>query len=80
MSYSVGELAKLAGISVRTLHHYDEIGLLSPSERTAAGYRMYSNIDVERLQRILVYRARKKDRNQSESGRDAGSVRLVRPC
>jgi DNA-binding transcriptional MerR regulator len=57
MSLSVGDLAKLAGVSIRTLHHYDEIGLLSPSERTAAGYRLYSTDDVERLQRIIVYRS-----------------------
>lgn len=55
-SYSVGELAAQAGVSVRTLHHYDEIGLLSPSERTAAGYRRYSVSDAERLHRVLVYR------------------------
>lgn len=55
-SYSVGELAAQAGVSVRTLHHYDEIGLLSPSERTAAGYRRYDASDAERLHRILVYR------------------------
>lgn len=55
-SYSVGELAKQAGVSIRTLHHYDEIGLLSPSERTAAGYRRYNATDAERLHRILVYR------------------------
>lgn len=55
-SYSVGELAARAGVSVRTLHHYDEIGLLSPSERTAAGYRRYNASDAERLHRILVYR------------------------
>jgi DNA-binding transcriptional MerR regulator len=41
---------------VRTLHHYDEIGLLNPSARTAAGYRLYSDEDLERLQRILLYR------------------------
>lgn len=56
MSYSVGGLAKLAGVSVRTLHHYDEIGLLSPTDRTRAGYRRYSADDAERLHRILVYR------------------------
>ena len=38
--YTVGELSSLAHVSVRTLHHYDAIGLLSPSERTAAGYRL----------------------------------------
>lgn len=53
---TVGALAKLAGVTVRTLHHYDEIGLLAPSERTAAGYRTYTDADVARLQRILFYR------------------------
>jgi DNA-binding transcriptional MerR regulator len=43
-------------VSVRTLHHYDEIGLLVPSERSAAGYRLYAADDVERLRRILFYR------------------------
>jgi DNA-binding transcriptional MerR regulator len=57
MSYSVGELARLARVTVRTLHHYDAIGLLSPSERTAAGYRSYARADLERLQQILVYRS-----------------------
>mgnify|MGYP001474651801 CR=1 FL=1 len=56
MSYSVGELARLAGVTVRTLHHYDEIGLLSPSGRSAAGYRRYSEADLERLHQILTYR------------------------
>ena len=56
MSYSAGQLAKLAGVTVRTLHHYDAIGLLSPSERTRAGYRRYGAGDAERLHRILVYR------------------------
>src|SRR3984885_10617058 len=46
---SVGRLAELAGVTVRTLHHYDEIGLVRPSARTAAGYRAYSAGDVERL-------------------------------
>lgn len=53
---TVGALAKLAGVTVRTLHHYDEIGLLVPSERTAAGYRTYTDVDIARLQRILFYR------------------------
>ena len=56
MSYSVGELARLAGVTVRTLHHYDGIGLLSPSERSRSGYRRYTASDAERLHRILVYR------------------------
>ena len=56
MSYSVGQVAGLAGVTIRTLHHYDEIGLLSPSGRSAAGYRIYEEADLERLQRILFYR------------------------
>ena len=56
MSYSVGEVARLTGVTVRTLHHYDEIGLLSPSGRTAAGYRRYAESDLARLQQILTYR------------------------
>src|SRR4051794_24051688 len=53
---SVGDTAALAGVTVRTLHHYDRIGLLTPSERTAAGYRRYTPADLDRLHRVLVYR------------------------
>jgi MerR family transcriptional regulator, thiopeptide resistance regulator len=53
---NVGEVAALAGVTVRTLHHYDRIGLLSPSGRTAAGYRRYSPADLDRLHQVLVYR------------------------
>lgn len=56
MEYSVGQLARLAGVSVRTLHHYDEVKLLVPSGRTGGGYRRYAEQDLERLQQILVYR------------------------
>ena len=52
----VGEVAALAGVTVRTLHHYDRIGLLSPSERTSAGYRRYTPSDLDRLHQVLVYR------------------------
>jgi DNA-binding transcriptional MerR regulator len=53
---AVGRVADLAGVTVRTLHHYDEIGLVKPSARTAAGYRAYSPGDVERLREVLAYR------------------------
>jgi DNA-binding transcriptional MerR regulator/ubiquinone/menaquinone biosynthesis C-methylase UbiE len=53
---TVGRLAELAGVTVRTLHHYDEIGLVRPSARTAAGYRAYSAGDAERLREVLAYR------------------------
>ncbi|MBA4863894.1 MerR family transcriptional regulator [Streptomyces sp. PSKA54] len=56
MSYSVGQVAGFAKITVRTLHHYDEIGLLVPSERSHAGHRRYSDADLDRLQQILFYR------------------------
>ena len=52
----MGRVAELAGVTVRTLHHYDEIGLVRPSARTAAGYRAYSTGDVERLREVLAYR------------------------
>ncbi len=54
---TVGDVSELAGVTVRALHHYDEIGLLSPSGRSEAGYRLYSRDDLERLQEILVWRA-----------------------
>jgi DNA-binding transcriptional MerR regulator len=50
--WKVGELARKTGMSVRALHHYDEIGLLRPSLRTEAGHRLYDRPDVERLQQI----------------------------
>ncbi|MFE1955910.1 MerR family transcriptional regulator [Streptomyces sp. NPDC059524] len=54
--HSVGQVAGFAGVTVRTLHHYDEIGLLVPSERNHAGHRRYTASDLDRLQRILFYR------------------------
>ena len=53
---TVSEVAELAGVTVRTLHHYDEIGLLRPSGRSDANYRLYAHDDLERLQEILVWR------------------------
>jgi len=53
---TVGEVAVLARVTVRTLHHYDELGLLAPSDRSESGYRLYSYDDVARLQEILIWR------------------------
>jgi DNA-binding transcriptional MerR regulator len=55
-TWKVGELAKQTGLTVRTLHHYDQIGLLSPSHRTAAGHRLYVEDDVARLQQVASLR------------------------
>jgi DNA-binding transcriptional MerR regulator len=54
--FRVGELARVAGVTVRPLHHYDSLGLIAPSERTQAGHRLYSAADVERLYRLLALR------------------------
>jgi DNA-binding transcriptional MerR regulator len=53
---TVGEVCALTGVTVRTLHHYDHIGLLVPTARTPAGYRLYTDADVERLHEILLWR------------------------
>lgn len=52
----VGELAEASGLTVRTLHYYDEIGMLVASDRTPAGHRLYADDDVERLYRICLLR------------------------
>jgi MerR family transcriptional regulator, thiopeptide resistance regulator len=56
MAYTVKRIAEIAGVSVRTLHHYDEIGLLKPSSHSAAGYRLYQEQDLERLQQVLFFK------------------------
>lgn len=53
---TVGRIARLAGVTVRTMHHYDEIGLVVPSERSDAGYRLYGHAEIERLQEVLFFR------------------------
>jgi len=53
---TVGQVAGQLGVTVRTLHHYDQIGLLVPGERTPAGYRLYTSDDLTRLQNVVVYR------------------------
>lgn len=55
-TYTVGQLARMSGTSVRTLHHYEQMGLLVPARREN-GYRVYTSADVARLQQILVFRA-----------------------
>ncbi|MGQ4548689.1 MerR family transcriptional regulator [Dermabacteraceae bacterium P13077] len=66
--YSVGEVATMLGLTVRQLHHWDELGLAPASRRSPAGYRIYTEHDVERLQRALVYR---------ETGMALARIRLL---
>ncbi|WP_394825649.1 MerR family transcriptional regulator [Pendulispora albinea] len=54
--YKIGQLARLAHISVRALHHYDDIDLVRPSGRSESGYRLYTERDLERLQQVLFFR------------------------
>ena len=56
MTYTVKAVAEIAGISVRALHHYDDIGLFRPTSVSQSGYRLYSNADLERLQQVLFFR------------------------
>ncbi|NLY43127.1 MAG: MerR family transcriptional regulator [Clostridiaceae bacterium] len=56
MEYTVHKLAKMAGISTRTLRYYDEIGLLKPARTNSSGYRIYGKAEVDKLQQILFYK------------------------
>jgi MerR family transcriptional regulator, thiopeptide resistance regulator len=56
-TWRIGELARETGLTVRTLHHYDQLGLLSPPLRTAGGHRCYTSSDVRRLHRIVALRS-----------------------
>lgn len=56
MAYTVGEVSKIAKVSVRALHHWDEIGLVVPSRRSPKGYRLYTDDDLDRLQQVLFFR------------------------
>lgn len=56
MEYTINKLAKLAGVSTRTLRYYDELGLLSPARVSSNGYRIYGQKEIDRLQQILFYR------------------------
>jgi DNA-binding transcriptional MerR regulator len=56
MSYTINKIAQMAGVTLRTLRYYDKIGLLVPSQRSEAGYRLYTDEDAGRLQQILLFR------------------------
>jgi DNA-binding transcriptional MerR regulator len=71
--WRIGELARVAGISVRTLHHYEASGLLAPTSRTAAGHRLYSARDVRRLYLILALRSLGLGLSEIASAMQAGA-------
>ncbi|CCH56208.1 transcriptional regulator, MerR family [Fibrisoma limi BUZ 3] len=75
--YSVRKLAKLAGVSVRTLHHYDRLGLLTPSVRTEARYRLYGEDELIRLQQILFYKELDLPLTEIKSMLDAPDFNLL---
>jgi DNA-binding transcriptional MerR regulator len=74
--WRVGRLAAATGVTVRTLHHYEEMGVLLPGGRTAAGHRVYADADVRRLYRILAPRdvgmSLAEIRETLEGGADVG--------
>ena len=82
MLIQVGELAKRAGITVRTLHHYEQTGLLLPSARSAAGYRLYNLADVQRLHMIqaLAKAGLELAENQGFPGTGVAVVNRVTRC
>ena len=55
-TFTVSQVAALTHLTVRALHHYDEIGLLRPSQRSPAGYRLYDEDDLQRLRKVLLFR------------------------
>ena len=73
----MGELAEATGLTVRTLHHYDKVGLLAPSDRTLAGHRMYGEEEVRRLYRILALRRLGLRLEEIASVLDEGRLGLV---
>jgi MerR family transcriptional regulator, thiopeptide resistance regulator len=74
--YRAHEFAELAGITVRTLHHYDRLGLLKPKRRTAAGYRLYEDRDLERLEQIVALKYLGMSLRQILSLLNGGPLRL----
>ncbi|MCC6237936.1 MAG: MerR family transcriptional regulator [Dehalococcoidia bacterium] len=75
--WRVGELARVAGVSVRTLRHYDAIGLLRPAQRSASGYREYTSEDVHRLYRVLALRRLGLSLDEIREAVESGSEELL---
>lgn len=75
--WRVGELARVAGVSVRTLRHYDAIGLLRPAQRSASGYREYTGEDVHRLYRVIALRRLGLSLEEIREAVESGSHELL---
>lgn len=75
--WRVGELARVAGVSVRTLRHYDAIGLLRPAQRSASGYREYTGEDVHRLYRVIALRRLGLSLDEIRDAVESGSEELL---
>ena len=73
----IGDVAAAAGVTIRTLHHYESIGLLTPAARTAAGYRLYDDDSVQRIYRICVLRRLGMSLNQIGSALDGDEWTLT---
>lgn len=76
MAFTVGQLAKLTGLTVRALHHYDTIGLLAPSQRSEAGYRLYAQSDIVKLFRIQALQGLGLSLSEIESVLERASAAL----
>jgi MerR family transcriptional regulator, thiopeptide resistance regulator len=74
-TWRIGELAGETGITVRTLHYYDQLGLLSPSSRTSGGHRCYTSGDVQRLHRIIALRSCGLSLGETKTALDADAYR-----
>lgn len=55
--YTVGEVAQALKVTVRSLHHWESMGLITPTERSWSNYRLYTADDIERIEQIIIYRA-----------------------
>lgn len=77
-TYSVKELSELAGVSKRTIHHYDEIGLLKPAMRSEKGYRFYGKSELFRLQQIMFYRMLGYELNQIKNVLDDEDFDIIK--
>ena len=73
--YQIGTVAEMTGLSIQTLRHWDEVGLVPPSERSEGGFRLYSDVDVQRL--LLIRRMKPLEFTLEEMGRLLDSIDLL---